>query len=228
MAAAAARAGVKRFVYLSSVHVHGVSTPDRIPFHESSPPRPAEPYAVSKWEAEQALQDVCRATGMEAVVLRPPLVYGPGPIKGNMLRLLDAVHRGRVLPLGAIRNSRSFIGLENLASALELCATAPQAAGQSFLISDGTDVSTPDLIRWIARAMGRPANLWAVPEPFLSLAGALCPPVGRALKRLSDSLLVDSGRFRGMMGWRPPQTLDQGIAAMVSDFLTHLSAPESC
>jgi nucleoside-diphosphate-sugar epimerase len=219
LADAAARAGVKRFVLLSSIHVHGLSTPDLVPFSEESPPRPAEPYAVSKWEAEQSLWDICRAAGMEAVVLRPPLVYGPGAIKGNMLRLLGAIRRNQVFPLGAIQNSRSFIGLGNLAEALALSATAPGAANQTFLISDGADVSTPELIRKIARAMGKEPRIWAVPKPLLSLAGAIFPPVGRALKRLSDSLLVDSSKFRKTMNWEPQQTLDQGIESMVSDYL---------
>ncbi|MCX5796563.1 MAG: NAD-dependent epimerase/dehydratase family protein [Elusimicrobia bacterium] len=219
LAKAAVQAGVKRFVFLSTIGICGLSTPDSVPFDEGSPPRPAEPYALSKWEAEQALRYTCRNTGMEAVVLRPPLVYGPGPVKGNMQRLLDAVQSGRILPLGAIRNSRSFIGMENLVAALTLCATAPAVANQTFVISDGMDVSTPDLIRKIARAMGKQANLWMVPRPCLSLAGAIFPHLGRALKRLSDSLLVDSKKFRKTMGWAPPKTLDQGIESMVSDYL---------
>jgi nucleoside-diphosphate-sugar epimerase len=219
LAQAAAKAGAKRFVLLSSIGVCGVSTPDSIPFTEDSPPRPQEPYAVSKWEAEQAVWEVCAATDMEAVVLRSPLVYGAGNIKGNMLRLLNAVHRGRFLPLGSVRNLRSFIGLVNLADALAVCALDPQAADQTFLISDGADVSTPDLIRKTAAAMGKRANLWPFPQAGLSLAGAIYPPIGRALKRLCDSLLIDSGRFRKTLGWEPPQTLDQGIQSMAADYL---------
>lgn len=218
LARAAAKAGVRRIVYVSTIKVNGEKT-GRVPFSEDDLPSPQDPYAVSKLKAEHALMRVSEETGLEFVILRPPLVYGPG-VKGNMLRLMGIIHKGLPLPLAGILNKRSLIGLENIADALILSATRPEAAGQVFLLSDGEDVSTPDLVRMIASAMGRRARLLTIPDFLFRAASSLFPPVRPALERLTDSLFVDSSRFRKVMDWRPPQSLKEGIGTMVSEYLT--------
>jgi nucleoside-diphosphate-sugar epimerase len=168
LARAAAAAGVQRFVYLSSIKVNGEATSER-PFTEADSPAPADAYALSKWEAEQALARVRRESGLEVVVLRPPLVYGPG-VKANFLSLVDAVARGWPLPLAAVRNQRSLVYVGNLVSAIVRCLEHPAAAGRTYLVADGESVSTGELIRGIARALERPARLFPAPTGLLRLA----------------------------------------------------------
>lgn len=151
---------------------------------------------------------------MEVVILRPPLVYGPG-VKANFQRLLRTVARGWPLPLGAIRNRRSLLYLGNFVDAIRLCAEHPAAAGQTFLVDDGEAVSTPDIIRAVARAMGRPARLLAVPVGMLELAGALTGKRA-AVARLTGSLWVDSSAIRSQLGWTPPYSMAEGLAATVA------------
>lgn len=210
LAAAAAQAGVRRLVLVSSVKVNGEASGAR-PFGDDDAPHPQDPYAVSKWEAEQALWRVARESGMEAVVLRPPLVYGPG-VKGNFHSLLKAVAAGVPLPLGAIRNRRSLVYLGNLTDALSLVLFDPRAAGRTFLVSDGEDLSTPDLVRRLAAALGRRPRLIAVPVEVMQWAGKL---LGKsdAVARLVSSLTVEASGLRTLLGWRPPFTLDQGLTA---------------
>ncbi|MEX0696927.1 MAG: NAD-dependent epimerase/dehydratase family protein [Dongiaceae bacterium] len=214
LAEAAAAAGVRRFVFLSSVKAMGEASPPGRPFVESDPARPADAYGRSKLEGETALREVAAATGMAAAVLRAPLVYGPG-VKGNFLRLLRAVERGLPLPVGALRNRRSLIYLGNLTSALGLALRHPAAAGETFLVSDGEDVSTAELVRRLARALGRPARLLPVPPAVLRLADRLSGR-RRLLAPLVDDLAVDSGRIRERLGWAPPFGLDDGLAATVA------------
>ncbi len=156
LARQAAEAGVKRFVFISTIKVNGEGCD--APYRETDVPAPEDAYAISKWEAEQGLQRIAADTGLEVVTLRPPLVYGPG-VKANFLRLLRTVERGWPLPLGAIRNLRSLLYLGNFVDAIRVCAEHPAAAGQTFLLDDGEPVSTPELVRAVAHAMGRPARL---------------------------------------------------------------------
>ena len=209
LARAAAARGVRRLVFLSSVKVNGEQTGER-PYAEDDAPRPEDAYGVSKWEAEQALSRVAAATGLEVVVLRPPLVYGPG-VKGNFLRLMGLVARGAMLPLGAIANRRSLVYAGNLAAAILTALAAPQAAGRTYLVSDGEDVSTPELVRATARALGVRPRLVSTPPALLRFAAALA---GRRAEyaRLAGSLQVDSSRMRRELAWRPAFTLAQGLA----------------
>jgi UDP-glucose 4-epimerase len=214
LARQAAQAGVKRFVYISSIKVNGEGR--NTPYREADVAAPEDAYAISKWEAEQGLWRIAADGELEVVILRPPLVYGPG-VKANFQQLLRMVERGWPLPLGAIHNRRSFLYLGNFVDAIRLCIEHPAAAGQTFLLDDGQAVSTPELIRALAHAMGRPARLLAVPVTVLELAGTL---LGKraAVARLAGSLYVDSSAIRSRLGWTPPNTLQQGLAATVADW----------
>jgi nucleoside-diphosphate-sugar epimerase len=208
LARSAAACGVRRFVFLSSVKVNGERTTAR-PCAEGDTPLPEDAYGISKWEAEQALLRLAAGTGLQVVVLRPPLVYGPG-VKGNFLRLMNLVARGVPLPLGAVDNRRSLIFNGNLADAIVNALDAPQAAGRTYLVSDGEDVSTPDLVRGLARALGVKLRLPSFPLAALGLAATLAGKRAE-LARLTGSLQVDSSRIRRELGWRPPFTLAQGL-----------------
>jgi len=213
LATAAAAAGVKRLIFASTVKVNGDWTHVQ-PFKSDDIPRPGDAYAQSKWEAEQALLDVGLATGMETVIVRPPLVYGPR-VQANFLKLMQLVHSGIPLPLGSVRNARSLVALDNLVDFLLLCVTAPAAAGKTFLISDQRDLSTPDLIRSIARAMQRPARLLPVPPSLLSAAAKLVGRNGSA-ERLLGSLQVDASPASRLLGWRPKVSVEEGIRRTVN------------
>ena len=208
LARSAAAGGVRRFVFVSSVKVNGERTGER-PYSEDDTPRPEDAYGVSKWEAEQALSRIAAETGLEVVVLRPPLVYGPG-VKGNFLRLMNLIARGAPLPLGAIDNRRSFIFSGNLTSAITAALDAPRAAGRTYLVSDGEDVSTPDLVRGLARALGVTPRLLSLPLSPLGFAATLAGKRAE-FARLTRSLQVDSSRIRRELDWRPPFTLAQGL-----------------
>ena len=209
LAEQAAQAGVRRLVFMSSVKVNGEST--QRPFTERDDPRPEDGYGFSKRDAERALGRVSGTTGMEVVILRPPLVYGPG-VKGNFLRLLDVVARRVPLPLASIRNRRSLIYVGNLVDAVLAAIASPRAAGGTYLLSDGEDVSTPELVREMARALGVAPRLLPCPSSWLKLAGAV---TGRraAVARLTGSLQVDSTAAHRDLEWRPRYTLAQGLAA---------------
>jgi nucleoside-diphosphate-sugar epimerase len=204
--------GVRRLVFVSSVKALGEATPMDAPWHASSEPHPVDAYGRSKWAAEQAL--ATWREQLEVVVVRPPLVYGPG-VGANFARLMRAVQRGWPLPLGGIDNRRAMVGLGNLTDLLALCVTHPQAAGQTFMVSDGQDLSTPDWARAIGRAAGRPARLLAVAPTLLRWAGAL---TGRSesVRRLSDSLCIDMGHTQATLGWTPPHTTDEGLRAALT------------
>lgn len=209
LARQAVAVGAKRLVYVSTIKVNGECTAER-PFSAADMPAPQDPYAVSKWAAEQALRNISRETGLETVVVRPPLVYGPG-VGGNFLRLMKLVRAGIPIPLGAIENRRSLVYLGNLADALARCAWHPAAAGRTYLISDGEDLSTPELIRRLAREMGVTARLLPVPPALLRLGAALTGK-REEVGRLLDSLQVDGGPIRHELEWAPPWTVDQGLA----------------
>jgi len=216
LARAAATTGVKRFIYLSTVKVLGERT-EREPFSDASIPRTADPYAVSKQEAEATLFRIESETGMGVTVLRPPLVYGVG-VKGNFLRLLAWVRAGYPLPLGAIHNQRSLLYLGNLVDAIVTLLARPVEPGRAYVLRDGADVSTPDLIRRLAQQMDVPARLLPIPAWGLHLAGRITGRV-EAVRRLTDSLAVDDTRFRHEAGWAPRYTLDQGLSETVDWYL---------
>ena len=213
LAEQAVAAGVRRLVYLSSIKVNGEHTAPEAPFLLSDTPAPKDAYGVSKWQAEQALWDVSAKTGLEVVVVRPPLVYGPG-VKGNLARLLKLRRLGLPLPFGAVRNKRSLIGLDNLVDLLIRCVSHPAAAGQTFLVSDGEDLSTPDLLRHMAAAINRSARLFPVPVPLLRLAGSALGKRAE-IDRLVGSLQIDSSHTRWVLGWTPPVSVQEGIRRMV-------------
>jgi nucleoside-diphosphate-sugar epimerase len=210
LARAAAAAGVRRMVFVSSVKVNGEAT-HGTPFRPDDAPAPADPYGVSKWEGEQALWETARATPLEGVVVRPPLVYGPG-VRANFLQLLRAVDRGLPIPLGSVRNRRSLVYVGNLADLLVVALRHPAAAGHTLLAADGPPLSTPELVRAIAAALGRPARLLPAPPAALRLAGRL---LGRsaAVDRLCGDLAVDETAAIRLLGWSPPYTTAQGLAA---------------
>jgi UDP-glucose 4-epimerase len=205
LAEQAATAGVRRLVFLSSVKVHGESGH----FTEDSPMAPADPYGASKRDAEDVLCDVARRTGLEVVIIRSPLVYGPGA-KANFRSLLAAVREGRILPLASITNRRSLVGVDNLADLIAVCMEHPAAASQAFLVSDGEDLSTPDLVRRLAKAAGRRARL--IPMPVWALR-AMAAMVGQtaAIDRLTGSLTVDISKARRLLAWAPPVAVDEGL-----------------
>lgn len=206
-----AQHGVKRFVFLSTVKVLGEGQAE--PYRHDDGAVPADAYAISKWEAEQALRQIGQETGMEVVILRSPLVYGHG-VKGNFLRLLRAVDQRRPLPLGAIQNRRSLIYVGNLVDVIRLCLVHPGAAGKTFLVSDGDDVSTPELIRRMAEALGRKPFLVPVPIGWMKWAGALLGNQAPVV-RLLGSLAVDISPLRTELGWVPPYTMQEGLEATV-------------
>lgn len=207
LARMAVAAGVRRFVFVSSIGVNG-RVSDR-PFVESDDPRPHDLYAVSKFEAEQGLGALAQETGLEVVIVRPPLVYGPG-CPGNLARLLGLLRRGIPLPLGSVDNRRSMIGVDNLADMLALCLSHPAAAGQLFLVSDGEDVSTPRILRGLAAGLGVPLRIIFMPPRILELLAGL---VGRGadIERLCSSLQVDSSKAQRVLGWRPRVAVDEGL-----------------
>ncbi|MCM2342367.1 SDR family oxidoreductase [Rhodoferax sp.] len=209
LARQAAVAGVKRFVFVSSAKVNGELTQPGRPFTESDAPNPQDAYGLSKHEAEQGLHDIATQTGMEVVIIRPPLVYGPG-VKANFAALMHAVQRGWPLPLGAIRNQRSLVALDNLVDFIATCMNHPQAANQTFLLSDGQDLSTAELVRGMARAAGEPARLLPVPVWVLQ-AGARLLGKGDAVQRLCGNLQVDISKARELLGWVPPVSVEEGL-----------------
>jgi UDP-N-acetyl-alpha-D-quinovosamine dehydrogenase len=211
LARAAAAAGVRRFVYVSTIKVNGEGTQNGRKFAPSDVPAPQDAYAISKWEGERILHGIAAETGMEVVIVRPPLVYGPG-VKGNFALMLSVVKHGIPLPLASAANLRSLIYVGNLVDALITCATHPMAAGQTYLPSDGEDISTSDLLRRLADAMGVPSRLFSCPPALLRMVGGLA---GKAqqLERLLGSLQVDSAKIRCDLNWVPPYTLQQGLRA---------------
>ncbi len=222
LATAAAKSGVRRFIYLSSIKVNGEGQPDCPPpeaktYSELTQPAPCDPYGISKWEAEFQLQQVAAATGLEVVVIRPPLVYGP-KVKGNFLQLMRLVQRGIPLPFGRVENARSLVFVGNLVGAIRTCVTHPQAAGQTFLVSDGADVSTPHLIRSLANGLGCSTRLLPIPANGLRWAGQL---TGKsvAISRLLGSLTVDSRKICQTLDWVPPFSFEQGLESTVNWYL---------
>jgi len=209
LARQAAATGVRRFVFVSSIKVNGEATQLGRPFTADDAPAPLDAYGVSKMEAEQGLRELAAQTGMEVVIIRPPLVYGPG-VKANFAAMMRWLQRRVPLPLGAIHNQRSLVALDNLVDLIVTCLTHPAAANQTILVSDGEDVSTTELLRRMGQALGRPARLVPLPASILKLAAAI---VGKpdVEQRLCGSLQVDIEKTRRLLDWTPPLTLDEGL-----------------
>jgi nucleoside-diphosphate-sugar epimerase len=218
LARAAAKAGVSRLLYVSTIKVNGERTVGA-PFTEDDEPAPEDPYAISKWEAEQALQRISSESRLEIVIVRPPLVYGPG-VKGNFLRLLKLVDRGIPLPFNMVSNRRSLIALDNLVDLLVRCIQSPQAVRQTFLAADGEDLSTPELIRSIAKTLGRPNRLFPFP-PILLRLGAKLLGMEDVSNRLFGSLVINSSKVKKLLNWRPPVSVQDGLQQTARWYLSN-------
>ena len=214
LARQAAAAGVRRFIFISTVKVNGESSPEGQPFRADDVPAPQDPYGRSKMEAEQALRQLAAQTGLQVVIIRPPLVYGPG-VGANFAALLRAVRRGLPLPLGAIHNQRSLVALDNLVDLIITCVTHPAAANQTLLVSDGQDLSTAGLVRAMAHATGVPVRLPSVPVWALRAAASL---LGKreVVSRLCNNLQLDIAKTRSLLGWAPPLSVQEGLRRAVS------------
>jgi nucleoside-diphosphate-sugar epimerase len=225
LARAAAVAGVRRFVFVSSIGVNGVSSASRA-FVESDVPDPVEPYAISKWEAERGIIEIGADTGLEIVRVRPPLIIGPG-VKGNLRRLIELVDRGLPLPFGAIANRRSYIALDDLCDLLTLCIVNERAVNELFLAADPEQLSTTELMRRIARALDRRSLLIPIPLRGLRMMARL---VGRQqlVERMTASLRVNADRARTMLGWIPRAGISAGIAAMTQAYRQKLPQKTRC
>lgn len=215
LATQAIEAGVRRFVFISSIGVNGAFTQDGRPFTEASQPEPHSPYALSKYEAEVALRRLAERSHMELVIIRPPLVYGAGA-PGNFASLLRWVGKGIPLPFGAVHNKRSLIAVDNLVDLIIRCINHPAAANELFLAGDGDDLSTTELLRGVADAMGRPVRLIPVPVALLRLAASALGKKGMA-HSLLDSLQVDISKARDLLGWEPPVSVEEGLIRCVRD-----------
>jgi nucleoside-diphosphate-sugar epimerase len=209
LACQAAKAGVSRFVYISSIKVNGDETFLGQPFTADDMPAPEDPYGISKLEAEKGLHKIASETGMDVVIIRPPLVYGAG-VKGNFASMVKLVGKGLPLPLGAIHNKRSLVALDNLLDLIITCIDHPAAANQVFLAGDGQDVSTTELLRGVGRAMGKPARLIPVPAGMLMLGASLLGKKA-VVQRLLGSLQVDISKARNLLGWEPPLSVEEGL-----------------
>lgn len=221
LARQAAQAGVKRFVFMSTIGVNGSNSGSKA-FTEGDDPRPHNPYSVSKLEAEISLREISAKTGMEVVIVRAPLVYGPGN-PGNFLSLLSIIANGIPLPLASVCNLKSFLYVKNLADALAACAIHPSAAGQTYLVSDGEDVSTPELIRRVASALGRPARLFPFPTGLMRFAEKMLGN-STSVEQLVGSLRVDNSKIRRELDWVPPFTMTEGLQETAAWYTT-LSGP---
>lgn len=211
----AAKSGVKRFIFISSIKVNGSETAD-FPFKASDIPSPVDPYGISKCEAEAALRSISSETGLEVVVIRPPLVYGPG-VKANFLSMMRWLDLGIPLPLGAIKNKRSLVAVGNLTDLIVTCIDNPAAAGQIFLVSDGDDLSTTELLRRMALALGKGAKLLPVPAAWLRFVASI---VGKSAvaERLCGSLQVDIQHTREVLKWCPPISVDTALRMVADDY----------
>lgn len=209
LARCAAACGVKRFIFISSVKVNGESTTASAPFHADDNPHPVDPYGISKAEAEYGLKEICSASDMEFVIIRSPLVYGPG-VKANFLNMMKWVYRGMPLPLGAINNKRSFVSVYNLIDLIVHCIDHPKAANQIFFVSDGEDLSTTELLLRVGRALGVPARLIPIPENWIMKGASV---IGRraVVQRLCGDLQVDMAKTCELLDWRPPVSIDEAM-----------------
>lgn len=219
LARQAAQAGVKRFIFISSIKVNGEGTPLSSPYTAHDTPQPADAYGISKHEAEQGLIQLAAATGMQIVIIRPPLVYGPG-VRANFLSMVRWLDKGIPLPLGAIHNRRSLVALGNLVDLIVTCIDHPAAANQTFLVSDGQDLSTTALLRQMAFALGRPARLLPVPEWMLRGGAAILGKQALS-QRLFGSLQVDISKTRSLLGWEPPVSVSDALKLTAEHYQEH-------
>lgn len=220
LASQAAASRVRRLVFVSSIKVNGEQTTENQPFTETDSPNPQDPYGISKWQAEQALQRIAAKTGLEVVIVRPPLVYGPG-VKGNFISLFSAVDQGFPLPLAGANNARSLIYVGNLVDALITCATHPAAAGKTYLVSDGDALSTRELIAEIALALGCSSRLFYFPPALLRAAAVLLMRSAQ-VDRLLNSLRVNDDRTHRELEWNPPYSLKEGLRFTAQWYLDQL------
>lgn len=217
LARQAAASGAKRFIFISSIKVNGEGTASGTAYSADDLPAPIDPYGISKFEAEQGLKVLAADTGMEVVIIRPVLVYGPG-VKANFLSMMRWLYRGVPLPFGAVHNQRSLVAIDNLVDLIVTCSNHPAAANQVFLASDGEDVSTTQLLRKLAGALGKPARLLPIPAWLVSGTAALLGR--RALSaRILGSLQVDISKNQQLLGWTPPVTLDKALGLTAQHFL---------
>tara|TARA_R100001244_G_scaffold259_2_gene359 strand:- start:3917 stop:4885 length:969 start_codon:yes stop_codon:yes gene_type:complete len=221
LARQAAAAGVRRFVFISSIKVNGEGTPVGVPYLADAQPAPADPYGISKMEAEQGLRALAAETAMEVVIVRPVLVYGPG-VKANFLSMMRWLHKGVPLPFGAIHNRRSLVALDNLVDLIVTCIDHPAAANQTFLVSDGEDLSTTELLRRMGVALGRPARLLPIPSWMLEAGAALLGKQALS-QRLCGSLQVDISKTRELLNWTPPVSVDEALRKTAKHFLEQQS-----
>lgn len=219
LAEQAAAAGVERFIFISSIKVNGEATETGLPFTADQAVNPSDPYGVSKARAEEGLREIAARTGMEVVIIRPVLVYGPG-VKANFLSMMRWLDKGIPLPLGAIHNKRSLVALDNLVDLIATCIHHPAAANQTFLVSDGNDLSTTELLQHMARSLDKPARLLPVPMWMLKVAAAAVGKVSFS-QRLCGSLQVDIGKTCTMLGWTPPVRVEDAMKATAHYFLEH-------
>lgn len=217
LARQAQSAGVKRFIFISSIKVNGEQTPLGRPFRAEDHPAPVDAYGISKREAEDGLRELCSNSAMDFVIIRPPLVYGPG-VKGNFLTLIRWLDKGFPLPLASICNKRSLVAVDNLVDLIITCIDHPSAANQTFLASDGEDLSTPELLQRTASAIGKHAYLLRAPVGILHFA-AQCLGKTAAIQKLCGSLQLDIGKTREQLGWQPPVNIDQALEATAQYYL---------
>jgi nucleoside-diphosphate-sugar epimerase len=206
--------GVKRFIYISSIGVNGAKSIIGNPFTEADLPQPHNPYALSKWEAEQGLREISTNTGLEVVIIRPPLVYGANS-KGNFSSMLRWLRRGVPLPFGAINNQRSLVGLDNLCDLIVRCVDHPAAVGKTFMVSDDEDLSTTELLKRTSAAMGIKPKLINIPQHVLELSAYFFAQKELA-QRLCGSLQVDISTTKDLLNWKPPISVDEGLLRAVS------------
>lgn len=216
-----ASAGVRRFIFISSIKVNGEGTAVGAPYLADAQPAPADPYGISKMEAEQGLRVLAAETGMEVVIIRPVLVYGPG-VKANFLSMMRWLHKGVPLPFGAIHNRRSLVALDNLVDLIVTCIDHPAAANQTFLVSDGEDLSTTELLRRMGVALGKPARLLPVPSRLLEVGAAMLGKKALS-QRMCGSLQVDISKTRELLNWTPPLSVDEALRNTAKHFLEQQS-----
>lgn len=221
LARQAVAAGVRRLVFVSTIKVSGEVSPPGAPFTENDPAAPADPYAVSKYEAERGLRAIMKTSAMEVVIVRPPLVYGPG-VKANFLRMMQWLWRGVPLPLRGVHNLRSLVAAENLADLIAHVARHPGAANQTFLASDGADLSTPGLLMRLGAMLGRPARLFPVPDWALESC-AVVTGQSKAYRSLCGSLQADITKARAVLGWTPAVDVDTALAATARHFMINVA-----
>ena len=213
LARQATAANVKRFIFISSIKVNGESTEHGKPFTADDQPNPVDPYGLSKLEAEIGLRQLAKESGLEVVIIRPPLVYGPG-VKANFQSMMHWINRGVPLPLGSTNNKRSFVALGNLVDLIVTCIDHPAAANQTFLVADGEDLSTTELLRRMAGVLGKPSRLIVFPVSLLTFVASLLG-LKAAAQRLCGSLQIDISKTRKLLGWEPPVSVDEGLRSTV-------------